>query len=98
MEEGLPNAQLFVVCIADDYFADIIQFLSTGTTLEGYTTQKKKELVVRAIDFSVIARHLYKMGSDEILRRYVPEYEQQSILAEAYGGVVGGYYSGRETS
>jgi len=38
------------------------------------------------------------MGSDEILHRYVPEYEQPSILAEAMGGLVGGHYVGRETA
>eukprot|EP00253_Pinus_taeda_P007444 PITA_07444 len=53
----------------DGHFEDIIHFLTTGTAPEGYTIQQKKELVVRAVDFSVIARHLYKMGSNEILRR-----------------------------
>ena len=48
-------------------------------------------------DFPVIARHLYNMGSDEILRRYVPEFERSSILAKVHGGVVGGHYVGRET-
>jgi len=33
LEEGLSDAQLFVVCIVDDHFSDIIQFLTTGTTL-----------------------------------------------------------------
>ena len=67
MEEGLPNAQLFTVRIADDHFEDIIHFLTTGTTLKEYSVQQKKELVVRAVDFFVIAGHLYKMGNDEIL-------------------------------
>ena len=67
LEEGLHDVQLFVVCVADNHFADIIHFLTTGTTLEGYTSQKRKELVVRVVDFFVITRHLYKMGSDEIL-------------------------------
>ena len=95
LEEGLPDAQLFVVHIADDHFANIIQFLSTGTAPEMYTTQQKKELVAHTVDLSVIAGHLFKMGSDEILHRYVPKYERQSILAKAHGGVAGGYYAGR---
>ena len=28
LEEGMPNAQLFVVHVTDDHFSDIIQFLS----------------------------------------------------------------------
>jgi len=66
LEEGFPNAQLLAVRITNGHFEDIIHFLMTGTTPEGYTFQQK-ELVMRTINFSVIARHLYKMGFDEIL-------------------------------
>jgi len=52
-------------------FEDIIYFVMIGSALEGYTSQQKRELVVRATYFSIIARNLYKMGSDEILRHYV---------------------------
>jgi len=75
LEERLPNAQLFVVRIADNHFADIIHFLTMRIAPEGYTSQQKKELVLCTTNFSVIAGHLYKMGSDEILRRYVLEFE-----------------------
>ena len=63
--------KIFVVYVADVHFEDIIHFLMIGTTLEGYTIQQKKELVVCKEEFFVIAGHLYKMGFDEILRRYV---------------------------
>ena len=66
--------------------------------LEGYTNQQKKEFVVRATDFSVIAGHLYRMGLDKILIWYVPNFEQNSILAEAHGGAVGGNYAGKATA
>ena len=71
LDEGLLDAQLFVVRIADDQFSNIIHFFTIGTDLEGYYTQEKKELVVRATDFSIIVGHLYKMEIDEILHRYV---------------------------
>ena len=67
LEEGLPNAKLSIVGITDGHFEDIIHFLTTKTTLKEYSVQRKKELVVRIVDFSVIAGHLYKMGNDEIL-------------------------------
>eukprot|EP00253_Pinus_taeda_P005156 PITA_05156 len=94
LEEGLPHAQLFAVCVADDHFEDIIHFLTTGTTPKEYSVQQKMELVVCATKFSVIAGHLYKTGNDEILRRYVPKFERGQILAEGHGGAVGGHYSG----
>lgn len=53
--------------------------------------------MVHTTDFSVIAGHLYKMGSDEILRCYVPDFEHNRILAESHEGVVGGNYVGKAT-
>jgi len=49
-------------------------------------------------DFFVIVGHLYKMGSDELLRRYVPKFERNSILAYTHGGAMGGHYARRETT
>lgn len=37
LEEGLPNAQLYAVHVIDGQFEDIIHFLTTGTTLQGYS-------------------------------------------------------------
>lgn len=67
LAEGLTDAQLYAVHVTDDHFEDIIHFLTTGTTLQGYSVQQKKELVVCTTDFFVITGHLYKMGNDEIL-------------------------------
>eukprot|EP00253_Pinus_taeda_P015668 PITA_15668 len=98
LDEGLPNTQLFVVCIVDNHFEDIIHFPMIGTALEGYMSQQKKELVVHAINFSIITGHLYKMGSDEILQCYVPEFERNNILTEAHDGAIGGHYAGKATT
>lgn len=83
--------------VFDDHFAEIIHFLSIEVAPAEYTTQQKKELICRATDFSLIAGHLYKMGPDEILHKYVPEHEQHSILAEAHDGVIEGHYVGKAT-
>lgn len=81
--------------VADNHFVDIVQFLNMGMALEGNTSQQKKELIVCARNFSIIARHLYKMGADKILQRYVLNFEKDNILAEAHGGAVGGNYVGK---
>jgi len=38
------------------------------------------------------------MGHDEILRRYVPEFEREWILVEAHGWVASRHYAGRTTA
>jgi hypothetical protein len=81
----------------DDHFIDIVQFLSTGMASSEYTISQKKQLVVCAADFSLIAGQLYKMAPDEILRRCVMEAEHPLIFAEAHEGIAGGHYIGKKT-
>jgi transposase InsO family protein len=59
---------------------------------------QKKNLVVWAADYQLIAGHLYKMGADSILRRYVLEHERPRVLAEAHEGIAGGHYTGKATA
>jgi hypothetical protein len=63
-----------------------------------YTMPKKKHLVVRAADFSLIVSQLYNMGPNEILRKCLMEAEHPLILAESHEGIAGGHYAGKETA
>jgi hypothetical protein len=98
LEDTLPDAQLLSIRKMDDHFIDIVQFLSTGMAPNEYTISQKKQLVVRAADFSLMASQLYKMGPNEILRRCVIEAEHPLILTEAYEGIAGGHYVGKATA
>ena len=69
LEDTLMDAKILTIRKVDDHFIDIVQFLSTGMAPGEYMIPQKKQLVVHAADFSLIASQLYKMGPDEILRR-----------------------------
>ena len=78
MEDNFPDAQLFAVTMMDDQnkeFNVVIHFLSTGYTPKGFIIVQKKHLVIKSDDYTLIVRHLYKMGPDEIFRRCVFDYE-----------------------
>ena len=98
IKDKLPDAQLFRIGMVDDYYEKIIQFLATGMAPEGFTTNKKKQLVVQAMYFQLIAEELYNMGPNEILHRCVLHHEQERIFMEPHARVVGGHYGGRVTS
>jgi hypothetical protein len=98
LEDTMPDAQLLAIRKIDDHFAEIVQFLSTRMTPSEYTIPQKKQLVVCATDFSLIAGQLYKMGPDEILRRCVMEAERPLILVEAHEGIARGHYAGKATA
>ncbi len=55
LENNLPDAQLFSLQVADEYYVDIIEFLKTGWALAEFTMHQKKHLVVKATDFTIIA-------------------------------------------
>jgi hypothetical protein len=80
LEDTLPDAQILSIRKMDDLFIDIVQFLSTRMAPSEYTISQKKQLVVHAVEFSLIVGQLYKMGPDEILRRCVMEAERPQIL------------------
>ena len=72
--------------MVDDYFQYIVQYFSIGFAPAEMTMQQKKQLVVRATEFTLIAGQLYKMGPDEILCRCVLEHEKPLVLAKAHSG------------
>jgi hypothetical protein len=73
LEDTLPYAQLLAIKKVDDHFTEIVQYLSTRMAPREYTVIQKKQLVVRVVDFQLIAGKLYNMGPNEILRRCVME-------------------------
>jgi hypothetical protein len=54
LDGTLPNAQLLAIRKVDYHFVKIVKFMSIGMEPREYTIIQKKQLVVRAIDFSLI--------------------------------------------
>ena len=47
LEDNFLDAQLFSIQIADEYYAEIIQFLTIGLVAVEFTKHQKKQLVVK---------------------------------------------------
>ena len=90
--------QLFSIQIVDEYYADIIHFLTTGWEPVEFTKQQKKQSVVKVADFTLITGHLYKLGLDEVLRRCIMLHEKDAIIREVHLGTVGGHFAGKPTA
>ena len=89
----MPDAQLFSVQTVDDYYKEIIDFLTIGIAPTEYSVQQKKQLVVKVADFTRIAGQLYKLGPDEVLQKSVLDHERPMILVEPHARIAGGNYS-----
>jgi hypothetical protein len=96
LDDSFPDAQLFAVRMVDEYFSNIVQFLNTGMAPSEMTVAQKKQLVVKATDYQLIAGNLYKIGANGILRRCVLEHERPVILKEVHDGIVGGHYANEQ--
>jgi hypothetical protein len=97
LEENFLHSQLFSLQVVGEYFINIIQFLSTRVVPQESSIVQKKNMVVRAIVYQLTEGHLYNMGTNNILRRYVLEHERLGVLVEAHEGIDGGHYKGKYT-
>ena len=89
---------MFQVEVADDHYAPIIQFLSTGVSRADMLISQKKQLVVKASYFQLIVGQLYKLGPDGILRLCILPHEQGPIIVEEHARITGGHYGGHATT
>jgi 6-phosphogluconolactonase (cycloisomerase 2 family) len=95
LDDNLSYAHLFAVKMVDDYFAYIAQFLSTEMALSYMTVVQKKQLVVKATYYQLIAVNVYKLGVDGLLRQCMLEHERPVILLESHEGIAGGHYASK---
>ena len=100
IEYELPDAALFQIEteFSDNWYDQMLNYLQDGIFPEGMDKDHRRRLALRSRPYSVIAGFLYKRGIDGIVRRCVPEGEQDSVLQEAHSGTAGGHFSGQITS
>ena len=91
-------ADIISIQITNEHYADIIHFLTTGRAPEEFTKHQKKQLVVKATDFTLIVGQLYKLGPNEVLCRCIMPHEKEAIIREAHSGTVGGHFTGKPTA
>lgn len=71
----LPDAQIFQVeaGVTDNWYEDMLQFLTEGIFPETMSKDKRKKLTLIGRSFMVIAGVLYKRGIDQVIRRCVTQ-------------------------
>ena len=69
--DSFPDADLFVVDVSSEEYADLIQYLTHNTYSAHFTDKIKIQLVHKSAPYTLIGGVLYKKGRDEILRRCI---------------------------
>ena len=97
VNDSFPYSYLLQVMMVDDQLEYISYFLTMGIVSEAYNVLQKKQLVLKAIDFQLITRQLYRLGFNGILCRCILQHERESIIMDVNEWLARGNYVGKMT-
>ena len=92
IQDDFPDEQLFLLHGITPWFADIVNFLVAGVFPTGASRSQIHKLKSDAKYYVWGDLYLWKFGSDQVIRRCVPDYEIESILKFSHASQVGGHF------
>lgn len=100
VNDSFPNEQLATIRVSphdSPWYVDYANFIVSKYLPPTFTTQQRTKFFYDLRHYFWDDPHLYK-GVDGIMRRCVPEYEQQEILSKCHGSAYGGHHAGDRTA
>ncbi|CAL8988224.1 unnamed protein product [Prunus brigantina] len=94
----VPIKQLFVIQDKEPWYADFVNYLASGVIRDDLTFQERKKFFSMVKHYMWDEPYLFKYCPDQIIRRCVPESEQQSILTFSHALACGGHFSAKKTA
>ncbi|XP_061350060.1 uncharacterized protein LOC133295273 [Gastrolobium bilobum] len=99
IKETFPDEQLLMIAEKQaPWFADIANYLAAGIEPYHLNHQGRKRFHHEAKQYFWDDPLLYKRCSDQLLRRCIPEGEQQKILEQCHNSPYGGHFAGARTT
>ena len=95
--DEFPKESLLTVSIAPRY-AHIANFLVIGELPVEWTTQDKKFFHARVHSYYWEEPYLFKYCADQIIRKCVPEEEQEGILSHCHDSACEGHFGSQKTT
>ena len=85
--DTFPDEQLLAVVTKVPWFAHIVNYLVTKSVLDYWNTHQKKKFAYDVRHYFWEEPQLFHVGADHIIRRCVPEEEQEHILAMCHSSL-----------
>ncbi|CAJ2668596.1 unnamed protein product [Trifolium pratense] len=98
VQDDFPDEQLFLLHGITPWFADIVNFLVAGVFPTGASRSQVLKLKSDAKYYVWDDPYLWKFGSDQVIRRCVPDNEIESILKFSHASQVGGHFGPQRTA
>ena len=80
------------------WYAHIANFLATGEIPAEWKEQDRKYLFAKIHSYYWEEPFLFKYCADQIIRKCVPEEEQQGILSHCHESACGGHFASQKTA
>ncbi|KAL5559991.1 hypothetical protein UlMin_036202 [Ulmus minor] len=97
IKETFPDEQLMLISQLP-WFADIVNYLVTGHMPSHWSYKDKTKFLTEVKKFFWDDPYLFKYCPDQIIRRCIPESEQQSVISFCHDHACGGYFSSKKTA
>src|SRR3954470_21915762 len=101
VNDSFPDEQLVVVKVqshSDPWFVDYANFIVAKFLPPGFTFQQRKKFFTDLRHYFWDDPHLYKEGADRIVRRCIPEHDQEDILRQCHDSPYGIHHAGERTA
>ena len=95
--DTFADEQLLAIVTKVPWFAHIVIYLVTKSIPDYWNMHQKKEFAYDVRHYFWEEPQLFHVGADQIIRRCVPEEEQEHILAMCHSSLCGGYFASRKT-
>ena len=80
------------------WYAHIANYLVTGEVPSEWKAQDKKHFFTKIHAYYWEEPFLFKYCADQIIRKFIPEQEQQGILSHCHESACGGHFASQKTS
>ena len=97
ISDTFPDEQLLAVVTKVPWFAHIINSLVTKSVPEYWNTHQKRKFSHNIRYYFWEEPQLFHVGVDQIIRRCVPEEEQENIISMCLSSLCGGHFASRKT-
>ena len=98
IQESLPHEQLFKLQATSPWFADLVNFLAAKVLPENFKRFQVEKLKSDAKYYVWDDPYLWKLCSDQVIRRCVHDDEFNSILSFCHSFACGGHFGPKRTA
>ncbi|XP_060183226.1 uncharacterized protein LOC132613199 [Lycium barbarum] len=96
--KGAEN-QLFAIPVAEvPWYADIVNLIVSGVYPPEATSQQRKKLYHDSRFYIWDESYLFKQGTDQLVRRCIPQTEVGQVLESCHSSPYGGHFQGDRTT